>query len=193
MSLPNKKTTPSPDEYLASEKNATVRHEYIAGDVYAMAGAGEQHNRIALNLAFQLRSKARGGTCGVYMSDMKLRVGNGVSFYYPDVMLTCDNDEDQHHFKDQPCLLAEVSSPSTEAIDRREKLLAYKNIKSLKYYLIVASNRQHVEYYQRNEMGEWESAVLQMDQVIHVQCKSENISYEAGLCLEDIYEDVRWY
>lgn len=192
MSLLQSKTSISPEEYLAGETHAELRHEYIAGEVYTMAGAGEQHNRIALNVAFQLRAKARGGSCGVFMSDMKLRIENGICFYYPDVMLHCDTDDNHSHFKDKPCLIAEVSSPSTEAIDHREKLLAYKNIPSLKYYLLIASNRQHVEYYQRNDAGEWESAILRMNHVIHVQCKTANSHYEAGLCLDDIYEDVSW-
>jgi len=188
MSIPDQKSNLSPKEYLDGEQQASIRHEYVSGDAYAMAGAGEQHNRIAGNVFFQLRSAARGGDCGVFMSDMKLRIDQGVCFYYPDVMLTCDNEDNQSHFKDKPCLIAEVSSPSTESIDHREKLLAYKNIESLKYYLIIASNRQHIEYYQRNEAGEWESAILAINDVIHVQCDG----YQAGLCLEDIYEDVRW-
>ena len=192
MPLPQSKVPLSPDEYLEGEKQSKLRHEYVSGEVYAMAGAGEQHNRIALNLAFQLRAKARGGRCGVFMSDMKLRIDKGVCFYYPDVMLSCDTDDSHSHFKDSPCLIAEVSSPSTESIDHREKLLAYKNIPSLKYYLLIASNRQHVEYYQRNEMGEWESALLAINHVIHVQCGIDDTQYEAGLCLEDIYEDVHW-
>jgi Uma2 family endonuclease len=192
MSLPQSKALLSPGEYLDGEKYSDLRHEYIAGEVYAMAGAGEQHNRIALNLAFQLRAKARGGECGVFISDMKLRIDKGVCFYYPDVMLNCDINDNHSHFKDNPCLLAEVSSPSTEAIDHREKLLVYKNIPSLKYYLLIASNRQHIKYYQRNKIGKWESDTLEINQVIHVQCGTGNTQYEAELCLEDIYEDVNW-
>ncbi len=192
MSQSNQKDALSPDEYLAGEQQATVRHEYVSGDVYAMAGAGEQHNRIAGNVFFQLRAKARGGSCGVFMSDMKLRIEQGVCFYYPDVMLTCDMDDTHSHFKDNPCLIAEVSSPSTESIDRREKLLAYKKIASLKCYLIIAANRQYVDYYQRNKAQEWKAATLAINEVIHVQCSLGENHYEAGLCLEDIYEDVRW-
>ena len=121
----------TPDEYLEGEVHAVVRHEYVDGEVYAIAGAGEQHNRIALNIAFQLRSSARGGQCGVFMSDMKLRINSGERFYYPDVMLVCHGTDDNTHYKESPCLIAEVLSPSTEATDRREKWLAYKDINSL--------------------------------------------------------------
>lgn len=181
-----------PDEYLAGEDSADVRHEYVAGEVYAMAGAGEQHNRIALNTAFQLRSRARGGGCGVFMSDMKLRVRAGERFYYPDVMLVCDATDDHTHYKDRPCLIAEVLSPATEATDRREKWLAYKAIPSLHYYLMIAADRQSVEYYQRDEAGEWQGAVLDGEQTLQVSCRGEGVIFQAELCLGDIYEDVRW-
>ena len=160
MSLLHQKNTVSPEDYLAGEQQATLRHEYVAGRVYVMAGAGEQHNRIAGNVFFQLRAKARGSRCGVFMSDMKLRIDEGVCFYYPDVMLTCNTDDTHTHFKESPCLIAEVSSPSTESIDRREKLLAYKAITSLKYYLIIAANRQHIDYYQRDSDQDWQFSTL---------------------------------
>ncbi len=126
MSKSNQNHSMSPDEYLAGEKTAIIRHEYISGDIYAMAVADEQHNRITGNVFFQPRAKARGGRCGVYMSGMKLRVDNGICFYFPDMMLSCEVSDTQLHFKDNSCLIAEVTSPSTESTDRREKLLAYK-------------------------------------------------------------------
>lgn len=182
----------APDEYLTAEEQASIRHEYVAGAVYAMAGAGEQHNRIAGNVFFQLRSKARGGHCGVFMSDMKLRIGHGECFYYPDVMLVCDTEDSHSHYKDSPCLIAEVLSPSTEAIDRREKWLAYTHIPSLRYYLLMAANRRHIEYYQRDAAGEWQAAILEAHETILVECGEGESRYRAGLCLDDIYEDVRW-
>ncbi|TXH77407.1 MAG: Uma2 family endonuclease, partial [Thiothrix sp.] len=127
----------SPEEYLAGEALAEFRHEYVAGEVYAMAGASERHNRITLNIAFQLRAKARGSQCGVFMNDMKLRIQQGERFYYPDVMLGCSQEDSHEFYKDKPCLIAEVLSPSTETTDRREKWLAYAQIPSLHYYLLV--------------------------------------------------------
>lgn len=191
MPIAANKVVLSPDDYLAGEQSADVRHEYVAGEVYAMAGAGEKHNRIALNVAFQLRSRARGGHCGVFMSDMKLRVREGERFYYPDVLLVCDDTDDHSHYKGSPCLIAEVLSPSTEATDRREKWLAYKDIASLRYYLMIAADRQHVEYYQRDEAGAWQGAVLDGQQIISVSC-GDGSDFQAELCLSDIYEDVRW-
>jgi len=186
------KTTVSAEEYLAGEEVAEVRHEYVTGEIYAMAGAGERHNRIALNIAFQLRSKARGGRCGVFMSDMKLRIGRGERFYYPDVMLVCNENDDHSQYKDAPCLIAEVLSPSTEAVDRREKWLAYSELHSLRYYLLISADRQYVDYYQRDDAGVWQAATLTSQETILVQCGEEGAQFRAGLCLDDIYEDVIW-
>ncbi len=108
-------------EYLDMEAESSVKHEYLAGEVYAMPGASERHNRIALNVAYRFRTAARGGPCGVYISDMKLRIQTQSSFYYPDVMLTCQADDDPPLYKTAPCIVVEVLSPSTAAIDRREK------------------------------------------------------------------------
>ena len=186
------KTKINTDEYLQGEELADTRHEYIAGDVYAMAGASERHNRIAGNLFFQLRGNARGTDCGVFMSDMKLRTSTenttDTCFYYPDVMLDCDTEDDHPIYKTSPCLIAEVLSPSTETIDRREKLMAYKNIPSLKYYVLASSMQESVEYYQKNNHGEWDKFILQQDGVINIHCGD----YHASLCIDEIYEDVRW-
>nr|VFK33209.1 MAG: Putative restriction endonuclease [Candidatus Kentron sp. MB]VFK35884.1 MAG: Putative restriction endonuclease [Candidatus Kentron sp. MB]VFK77533.1 MAG: Putative restriction endonuclease [Candidatus Kentron sp. MB] len=122
----------SPEAYLNGESVSKVRHEYIEGDVFAMAGASERHNRIAVNIAFALRSAARGGPCGVFVSDMKVRVGRE-RFYYPDVMLVCEGEDDDAYYKDRPCLIAEVVSDSSEGTDRREKWFAYRAIPSLGY------------------------------------------------------------
>lgn len=182
----------TPDEYLVGEEQAAIRHEYVAGEVYAMAGASERHNRIAGNIFFQLRIKARGSQCGVFMSDMKLRIQQGVRFYYPDVMLVCDAEDSHSHYKESPCLIAEVLSASTETTDRREKWLAYAELPSLRYYLLVDTQRCHVEFYQRDDNGEWQAGILQAHQTIVVECGQGGSSYRAGLCLDDIYEDVRW-
>ncbi len=180
------------EEYLQGEESADTRHEYIAGDVYAMAGASERHNRISLNIAIGLRIPARGSDCGVFISDMKLKIEShntyDTCFYYPDVMLGCNSDDDHPTYKTSPCLIAEVLSPSTEATDHREKLLNYKNIPSLKYYLLASSMRESVEYYQKNELGEWDKFELVQDAVINIRCND----YHASLCLDEIYEDVSW-
>ncbi|MGH8674967.1 MAG: Uma2 family endonuclease [Burkholderiales bacterium] len=172
-------------EYLARETVATERHEYVAGVAHAMAGAGERHNRIAGNLFAALRSAARGTGCGVYISDMKLRVGAGRAYYYPDVMLSCEPATPEAVFKDAPCFVAEVLSPTTAAIDTREKLQAYGAIESLRYYLLVDSERASVRYRVRGSDGEWLGATLDPGERIEIQCGP----VRAGFGLSEIYED----
>ncbi|MFN0317356.1 MAG: Uma2 family endonuclease, partial [Burkholderiales bacterium] len=142
-------------QYLSQELDATEKHEFVDGVAYAMAGASERHNRIALNCAVTLRMATRGTSCGVYIADMKLRLAQGRVFYYPDVMLSCEPAPADALFKEAPCLIAEVLSPSTAGTDTREKLQAYRAIESLRYYLVIDSERVALTYYSRSSGGEW--------------------------------------
>ena len=177
----------SVDEYLQGELTSELRHEYIDGQVYAMAGAGERHNRIAGNAFFHLRSAARGGPCGVFMADMKVHIEAQGIFYYPDILLTCDPRDDQELYKTRPCLIVEVLSASTERTDRREKWLVYRQIPSLRYYLLVSADSRRVEYRARNADGAWEAALLDAGGSLPIRCGD----YRAELTLDDLYEDVR--
>jgi len=174
------------EEYLAGEPKSAIRHEYIAGTVYAMAGAGERHNRISLNIAFHLRAASRGKPCGVFINDMKLRINDSDSFYYPDVMVTCDPTDTQPLFKTLPCLLVEVLSPSTETIDRRERMLAYRKLPTLCHYLLVSQDQRWVQWHQRNDQGQWEVFDLSQQGLLRLGCPG----IVAQLTLDDIYEDV---
>lgn len=173
-------------EYLAREALAVERNEYVDGLAYAMAGAGERHNRIAGNLFVVLRSAARGTPCGVYVSDMKLRVAGGRAYYYPDVMLSCEPAEADTLFKEAPCLIAEVLSPSTAATDTREKLQAYRGIAGLRYYLLVDSERVGVNYYVRSPEGDWLAATVDRGERVEIDCGT----VRASLGLHEIYEDT---
>jgi Uma2 family endonuclease len=185
MGTPQRKWLDEQD-YMALERGAGVRHEYVAGVAYAMAGAGERQHRIALNLAVQLRAAARGTPCGVYISDMKLRIDAGPVYYYPDVMLSCEPAQSDTLFKRAPQLLAEVLSPSTAMIDAREKLQAYLALASLRYYLMVDSERVAVNYYVRAPSGEWLLGALESGEQIEVGCGPVRVA----LRLADIYEDT---
>ncbi len=175
-------------EYLEGEQGSDIRHEYLAGQVFAMAGAGEKHNRIAGNLFFHLRAAARGKECGVFISDMKVRVEHNDAYYYPDVMVTCDPQDTESLHKRLPCLIVEVLSPATEAIDRREKFIAYRTLPSLRYYLLAAQDVRRVELYQRTEKNvQWLYQVLEGTGDIDIVCDG----FHAAFTLDDIYEDVR--
>jgi Uma2 family endonuclease len=177
--------TPIP-EYLEGELQSDIRHEYLAGQVYAMAGAGEKHNRISLNIAFHLRAAARGKPCGVFISDMKVRVEQNDAFYYPDVIVACDPQDTESLYKRSPCLIIEVLSPSTEAIDRREKFFAYRSLPSLRHYLLVSQDQRRVEWHSRGEDSGWLFALLENTGIIEISCEG----LQAIFSLDDIYEDV---
>lgn len=185
MSLAAKIPDTDAADYLALETASTLKHEYLDGQIVAMAGAGERHNRIALNAAFRLRTAARGTSCGVFISDMKLRVAGTNAFYYPDVMLVCAED-DHPHYKTHPCVIIEVLSPSTAAIDQREKWLAYRTLPSLSVYLLVDAERRHADYWQRDTDGSWRQGTLEETEVLTLDCPPLKIP----LALDDLYEDV---
>jgi len=174
-------------EYLEGEQRSDIRHEYVAGQVFAMAGAGEKHNRIAGNLFFHLRAAARGKECGVFISDMKVRVEQNNAYYYPDVMVTCDPQDTESLHKRLPCLIVEVLSPATEAIDRREKLIAYRTLPSLRYYLLVSQEKRQVECYTRDTDNRWLIAVTEDNGSLEILCNDLKVNFS----LDDIYEDVR--
>ena len=174
-------------DYLRAEEAAPVKHEYVDGSVHAMAGAGERHNRIALNVAYRLRTAARGSDCGVYISDMKLRIAAQNVFYYPDVMLVCRPEDDHPHYKTAPCVVVEVFSPSTAAVDRREKWAAYRRIEDLNAYLLVDSEARRVEVFQCDADGGWRQGELGADEVLNLECGNLRVP----LSLDDVYEDVR--
>ena len=179
--------TLSPQEYLTGEQRSDIRHEYLAGQVFAMAGAGEKHNRIAGNLFFHLRAAARGKSCGVFISDMKLRVEQNDAYYYPDVMVTCEPADNESLYKHSPCLIVEVLSPSTEAIDRREKLIAYRSLPALRYYLLVSQETRLVECHTRDADKGWRITVSENEGSLEILCADLQVNFS----LDDIYEDVR--
>ncbi len=174
----------SVDDYLESEPKSDIRHEYVNGEVYAMAGAGEAHNLIAGNVFSRLRGAVRGGPCRVFISDMKVRVAEWNAFYYPDILVVCDSSDTQSYFKERPCLIVEVLSPSTEGIDRREKLLAYRTLESLREYVLIAQDKRQVEVYRRAVDGTWSLETLTDGDPLHLECAG------ATLSLDEVYEDV---
>ncbi len=174
----------SPEDYLRGERNGDIRHEYVDGHVYAMAGAGENHNIIALNLATELRRAARGTDCRTFISDMKLHLAELNRFYYPDILLACDPDDNNAYYKAHPCLIIEVLSPSTEATDRREKLHAYQQIASLKEYVLVSQEAPRIELYRRSE-DHWQYYLLDdPGDILQLEC------LDLALGMGVVYEDV---
>jgi len=168
-------------EYLQLEEAATIKHEYVAGVIYALAGAGQRHNRIALTLGARLWQAAQGSPCQVYMSDMKVKIGDE-AVYYPDVVVTC-SAEPHPLYLERPCLIIEVLSPSTEGTDRREKLLNYQKLASLQAYLLVDSESRRAEGYYRDQGG-WLYRLVEDEGEIPFGC------LDLKLSLSDIYGPV---
>ena len=173
-------------EYLDGEKLSETKHEYIDGQVYGMAGSSKNHNRITLNIAFALRLGAKGSLCDVYSSDIKVRVKNRKAYYYPDVVVGCDESDDaDHYYLEKPCLIVEVLSPSTERKDATEKLLAYQNLASLQSYLLVDQSKYHISLIYPHKKGQWEiEYYTDLDDVITLSCP------KMELLLSDVYEAI---
>jgi Uma2 family endonuclease len=176
--------TLSANEYFALEASGGQKHEYVLGQVYALAGASEDHNRIALNIAAALLPVARGLGCRVVGSDQRLQAGESL-YYYPDVQVLCDPSDNDPLVKRRPCVVVEVSSERTEAIDRREKLLVYRGIPSLSLYLIVAQDQREVTVHFRDAAGSWQTHQAQDPELVPIRCLGE---YQ--LSLDTIYQDV---
>ena len=172
------------DDYLAGEAISPIRHEFVAGEVFAMPGATEEHATIALNFAALLRAQVRGGPCRVYIADMKLRVEAADAFFYPDVFVTCDGrDASEPLAKRHPSLICEVLSESTEAYDRGDKFAAYRTLDSLSEYLLIDSRRRAVEIFRRQPDG-WLLAPVAPDGQL------ELASIDFRCMVDALYEDV---
>lgn len=184
MALVEKLRPITVEEYLEGEKCSDVRHEYVAGAVYAMAGASGLHNLLALAFAANLRNHLRGSPCRVFMSDMKVRVDD--AFYYPDLVITCGALDARAYSQNAPTLVIEILSESTEARDRLEKRLAYQKIESLKEYVLVAQDKIRIEVYRRIEDG-WQIETYSYGDLV----RFASISYE--IAIEQLYEDVLDY
>lgn len=145
----------SPDAYLEGEAMAKHKHEFAAGRVYMMAGAGNAHNRIATAFIGAMHTRLRGKKCEAFNSDTKVRVRMpfDTRFYYPDGMVVCNSNPPGDSFQDQPVIIVEVLSTSTRRIDEGEKLQAYLSIPTLTHYLMIETTSARVVAYERDGRG----------------------------------------
>jgi Uma2 family endonuclease len=170
------------EEYFAFEEASPVRHEYVDGEVYAMSGVTRRHSRISGNIFARVWAAVRGGPCRVHAAEVKVRAGTVI--YYPDVMVACGPEPGDERIEDAPCLVVEVLSESTATTDRREKLMVYRRIASLRTYLIVDQERRLVEHHWRDVDGGWRHARLTERGEVPLPCP------ELVLTLDEIYEGV---
>ncbi len=141
------------EDYLEGELRSQVKHEYLGGTIYAMAGARNVHNAIATRLLALFDAQLRGRPCQPFNSDTKvrLRLPTHTRFYYPDGMIVCHSNPSNDSFQDNPVVIAEVLSDATRRIDEGEKKDAYLTIPSLNAYLLIETNQPRVVVYRRTE------------------------------------------
>lgn len=175
----------SVEDYLVAERESPIKHEYADGRIFAMTGASRNHNMIALNFATAVRAIARAGGCQLYIADLKVR--SDKVYYYPDVVVDCGEHGGDAYVLEHPCLVVEVLSPSTEAIDRGEKFLNYRKLNSLQGYLLVSQSRRQVELYRRVGASDvWQLETCIDNGTLELPCLTCTLS------LDQIYADVRF-
>lgn len=178
----------SESDYLEAERRAQTKSEYLAGQVFAMAGASRVHNRITFNLGGQLYAALRGRTCEAYVGDMRVKVQAASAYFYPDVVIVCGQPQFEDEQEDNllnPTVVIEVLSPSTEDFDRTEKFFAYQRLDSLREYLLVSQDKVCVEHFIRQPDGQWlKRAYTLMEQVVHLE------SVNIDLPVQAIYEGI---
>ncbi len=162
-------------DYLAGERDAGLRHEYVYGEVFAMAGASVTHNLITGNVSRAFGNAAAAGDCRVYASDMKVRVGDAL-FYYPDVMIVCALPADDY-YETAPCVVVEVASKTTWRNDYLEKRFAYLELESLQFYLLIDSRKRAITGFRRGQNG-WEEHVYTSEDEVAIPCIDTTITFE---------------
>jgi len=187
----------SPEQYLALERAALTKSEYLDGKIYpmdgtllGMAGASERHNLIVANLVGELRAAVKGRLCRTYPSDMKVEVGPNGLFAYPDVSVVCGQPRFHDDVRDMllnPTLIVEVLSSSTEAYDRGAKFAQYRKISSLTDVLFVSTDATRVEHFARQANGQW-----LLSDVSDIQRAVEIDSIHCSLAMSEIYALVEF-
>ncbi len=179
----------SPEEYLELERNSLEKHEYFQGEVFAMAGAKENHNIIVSNLIGLLYIKLRSTPCIIYPSDMRVSIDSKNHYTYPDVSLICGERKFLDKNNDtllNPSVIIEVLSESTENYDRGKKFESYRKIPSLQEYILVASDRKKIEIFTKSNEGRWYLSESGPSNTIEIS------SINVQLSLDDIYERVNF-
>ena len=177
------------EEFLAWDATQALRHEFVRGEVFLMAGGEDRNDVVAGNLYIALRQHLRGGPCQVYGSDVKLRVDAADSFFYPDLMVTCSAaDAADRLIKREPQLVVEVLSPSTAAFDRGDKFAAYRQLPSLAEFLLVDIDARRCELYRKGADGLWVLHPTQGDEAL--QLASVGLTISAQDLWADLEPDV---
>jgi Uma2 family endonuclease len=179
----------SAEEFLAWDAGRTLKHEFLQGEVYLMAGGEDRNATVAGNLYIALRAHLRGTPCRAYGSDVKLRVETADAYFYPDVMVTCSvTDLADRLIKREPVLVVEVLSPSTAGYDRGSKFAAYRQLDSLVEYLLIDVDQQRCDLFRRNAEGLWVLHPSEAGEKLHLA--SIDLAIDAATLWEDLEPEV---
>ena len=182
------KTYLTPEEYLALERKAEYKSEYLAGEMFAMSGASPRHVLIVTNVVAELRGQLKQRPCTVYSSDLRVKVSPTGLYTYPDVVVVCDQPQFADEQRDtllNPTLIVEVLSESTKDYDRGEKFEHYRTLPSLSEYVLIAQDKYHVEHFVRQPDNRWLlSETNWLEDTIHLS------SIDCDLALIEVYDKV---
>ncbi len=179
------------EEYLEMENAATEKHEYYQGEIFAMSGPKVPHNIITSNLQSYLGQKLRGKSCRPFGSDLRIHIEKNTLFTYPDISIICGevitlNNDEWNALN--PTVIIEVLSPSTKNYDRGEKFKLYRDIATLKEYILIDSESISIEAFYINEHGNWElKEHKSIDEILYLQV------IQTSLELREIYEGTKLY
>ncbi|HTN92768.1 MAG TPA: Uma2 family endonuclease [Sorangium sp.] len=186
MNEPDSKKLCSYAEYLDQERASTTKHEFLNGEIVAMAGGTPEHARLCMSVGAELRVQLRGRPCAVYSADLRVRVqATGLSTY-PDVSVVCGKLERDLGDKDaalNPSVLVEVLSDSSEAYDRGQKFAHYRHIPSLREYVLVSQHEPRIEVFHRNEDDSWTLREARAGQGAHLE------AIGCTLSVDEVYRD----
>lgn len=175
------------DEYLTFERQASEKHEYFKGEIFAMSGAGRRHNILFTNLFGSLFTRLKGKACRPFGSNMRLHIPQNTLFTYPDIAVYCGElktmDEDNAL---EPTVIIEILSPSTKNYDRGEKFKLYREIPTLKEYILVDSESVNIEVFRLNAAGHWE-----LEEYKNVGEELVIPSLGLSIPIQEIYEDTK--
>jgi Uma2 family endonuclease len=178
----------SAEEYLAIERAATEKHEYYHGEIFAMSGASFKHNRILSNLFGEIQGKLKGKYCVPFRSDLRIHIPKNTIYTYPDISIICGKlnaTDDKFDTATNPTVIIELLSQSTRNYDKLEKFSLYRDIESLKEYILADTQKVHVEKYTRNADNSW-----QLTDYNSLENSFTLSPVNITVCLKDIYEGI---
>ncbi|MDP2432448.1 MAG: Uma2 family endonuclease [Pseudomonadota bacterium] len=185
MGLQQHQIVMTTEEFIAWENQQPDKHEFVAGEVFAMTGARRVHVTVSMNIAAKLKEHLRGGPCRALMLDMKLAVQTADAVFYPDVLVTCHPDDLKADLAmGHPKVIIEVLSESTAAYDRGAKFAMYRQLESLEEYVLIDPDTRRVEVFRRQASGDWLLMASESDQGLIL--KSLDFAAPPDVVFEDV-------